>query len=205
MHRPAISLADFVEHAARDQRNIHRPLAQRRHMQRKRRQPIIEIAAEPACAHLGFQIAIGGRDHAHIDLAHPLRAERPDFAFLQHAQQLHLERRRGLTDFIKEDSAAVSDLEQPDSILIGAGERALLATEQFAFQQFVGQRAAILDHERLAGTAGPIVNGARQQFLAGAGLAGDQHRNVEIGGAAAKLDDIAQRAFRRVHDPIEVE
>lgn len=94
------------------------------------------------------------------------RCERTDLALLQHAQQLDLERRRGLADLIEEDGAAVRHLEQADAVLIGG---ALLASEQFAFEQFIRQRAAILDHERLVGAGRAIVNGAGEQLLAGAG------------------------------------
>ena len=49
------------------------------------------------------------------------------------------------------------------------------------FDQRLGQRAAIDDDERLAAPIGAALNRARHQFLADAGFAFDQHRNVRLG------------------------
>ena len=51
--------------------------------------------------------------------------------------------------------------------------------EQFALEQVGGNRAAIDRHERMSGAAGQLVDVARDHFLAGAGLAEDQHVGIE--------------------------
>ena len=58
----------------------------------------------------------------------------------------------------------------------GSGERTLNITEQFAFDQGRHQRSAIHRNERPVAQRPRMVNRARNQFLAGAALAQDQHR-----------------------------
>ena len=58
-------------------------------------------------------------------------------AGLQHAQDLGLGRGRHVADFIQEERAAVALLELADALRGGAGERAALMAEQFAFEQLL--------------------------------------------------------------------
>jgi hypothetical protein len=70
-----------------------------------------------------------------------------DLAFLQGPQQLDLEGRRGVADFVEEQRAAVGLLEKADAIFMGAGECALLVAEELGFEQRVGQGTAVFDDE----------------------------------------------------------
>ena len=62
---------------------------------------------------------------------------------LQGAKQLDLESRRGLADFVQEQRAAIGLLKQPDAVLGGARKCTALVAEKLAFEQGVGQRAAV--------------------------------------------------------------
>ena len=75
-------------------------------------QPEIQVLAECAVAILGFQIAIGGGDHAHIHFDLLITADRANFFFLQNAQQLGLHLQRQFADFIEENRAAIGRLKQ---------------------------------------------------------------------------------------------
>ncbi|MDD5390202.1 MAG: hypothetical protein PHD37_12700 [Gallionellaceae bacterium] len=55
--------------------------------------------------------------------------------------------------------------------------------EQFTFDDVFRQGAAIDRHERMARARPQVINGARRQLLAGAGLALDQDRGVDLGDA----------------------
>jgi hypothetical protein len=77
-------------------------------------------------------------------------------SLLQDTQQLDLKRGRNLADLVEEDRATIGALEQADMIVDGAGKRALLVAEQLGFEQFVGQRAAVFDHERLVPAQRPV-------------------------------------------------
>jgi hypothetical protein len=63
----------------------------------------------------------------------------------------------------------------PATVAVGAGERAFAIAEQFAFQQVFRDRRAVLHDERLGAARAAIVNRARDDFLAGAGFAAQQH------------------------------
>jgi hypothetical protein len=82
------------------------------------------------------------------------RTERPELAFLQHAQQLDLEHRAGIADLVEKDGAAVGLLEAAAAVFVGAGERTALVAKQLGFEQLVGQRTAVLDDERPCRRAG---------------------------------------------------
>ena len=60
----------------------------------------------------------------------------------------------------------------------GAGESALLVSEQFAFEQAGGQRRRVHSDERALATRTEVVDRARDQLLAGSRFAEDQHRAV---------------------------
>ena len=117
------------------------------------------------------------------------RADRPHLALLQHAQQLHLQRRRRVADLVEEHRAAVRLLE--DALVIGhrAGERAAHVAEQLGLEQRLGERAAVDRHERTARAPAVAVDRARDQLLAGAALARDQHRRRRVGGVRDLLVD----------------
>ena len=99
------------------------------------------------------------------------RAERADLAVLEHAQQAHLHARVRLADLVEEDRAAVRDLEQALLVGVRAGEGAAPVAEELALEQRVGQRGAVLRDEALVLARARVVDGARDQVLAGAGLA----------------------------------
>ena len=69
-------------------------------------------------------------------------------------------------------------LDEFAGVLLGrAGEGALLVAEQDRLHEIVGDGAAIDRDERLGAPLALAVDGARDQFLADAGFALDQHRD----------------------------
>ena len=79
-------------------------------------------------------------------------------AFAQKAQQLHLDGRVNLADFIQKQRPALRLLEAADAPLVRAGERALFVAEQFALQQRRRQRRAMHRHQRLLGARTQLVD-----------------------------------------------
>ena len=110
-------------------------------------------------------------------------ADRLEFQFLQHAQQLHLHGRAGGADFVQENRAAVGQLELADLVAGGAGERTGHVAEQFAFQQCFRQRPAGHFDKRLVAPGAVAMNRPGDQRLAGAAFAGDQHGGLGVGHA----------------------
>ena len=87
---------------------------------------------------------------------------------------------RHLGDLVEKHGAAVGGAKQAEPVRDGAGEGAALVAEQLRLQQLVGHAAAILHHQRAGAAARVVMDAARQQLLAGAGLALDQDRQLGL-------------------------
>ena len=90
-------------------------------------------------------------------------------------------------------------------VFIGAGEGAALVAEQFGFEQGFRYRRAVLDHEGAVGARAGVVDGARQQFLAGAGFAQHQHRQVVARDPCGHFAHAVHRAAGGALDAVEAE
>src|SRR6266568_2330962 len=102
-----------LEEQARQPVDLADALAQRRDDQRDAVQPEVEIAAEGAAGDLGLEVAVGGRDEAHVDGARPEPADAQHLPGLDDAQELGLGGGRQLAELVEEDGAALRGLEQP--------------------------------------------------------------------------------------------
>ena len=110
------------------------------------------------------------------------RADRHHFAFLQRAQQLGLERRAA-----SRRSRRAAACRRPRrgrsrrSPPMAPVKAPFCMAEQHRFEHRLGHRGAIDRDERLVRARAAAVDEAREHFLAGAGRAVDQHRNVAGG------------------------
>jgi len=133
-----------------------------------------------------------GRHDADV---HPLgaaRAHRRHLAALQRAQQLGLQLGGHVADLVEEERAARGLAEAPQPRLDGTGEGAALVAEQLALEQLARDRRRVDGHEGQRAAMARCVQGARDQLLAGAALAGDQHRHVAARHAADGLEGVEQ-------------
>ena len=106
-------------------------------------------------------------------------AQTGELAVLQNLQQLGLQRRRHLADFVQQQRAFVAQLEFARLGFVGAGKRARLVTKQLALQQFAGHRRAVDLQEGAMRAIGILVDQMRQNFFAGAAFAQQQDREIE--------------------------
>jgi hypothetical protein len=97
-----------------------------------------------------------------------LATDAVELALGEHAQQPGLQRRRHVADLVEEQRAAIGLLEAAAAQCIGAGEGALLVTEQLGLEQLGGNGRRVQGDERLVGPGTMVVQGAGDQFLAGA-------------------------------------
>src|SRR5262249_18390077 len=118
-----------------EKRDVLPALAERRHRDLDHADAVEEVAAEPPEPDLLLEIAVRRRDEADVDLAPAVGADALHHAVLQHAQQLRLERERGLADLVEEQRASVGELELAFALGDRAGERAARVAEQLALQQ----------------------------------------------------------------------
>ena len=180
--------------------NVAGALAERRREDGEDLEPVVEIAAELLLGdHLG-EIAVGGGDEADIDGDGPVAAETLDLFLLQGAQELGLQVERNLADFVEKERALVGEFQAADLARDGPREGAFLVAEKFALDQPGGNSGAVdLDEGAFAPRA-ESVDSARQQFLAGPGLALDENGGIG-GGDSFNLAEArgAVPCFRRLH------
>ncbi len=144
--------------------------AERRHLDGEHVETVEKVAAEVA-AHDGFfEVAMRGGDDAHVALARDVAADALIDALLQDAQQLHLHRQTHVADLVEEQRAALGDFESSLAGGDGAGEGALLVTEQFALEELGGNGAAVDGDEGTLTARTRGVNGARGDLFTSTGF-----------------------------------
>ena len=153
-------------------------LAQRWDADREHVQAVEQVLAEAFLADHAAQIAVGGRDHAHVGLEHTLVADAPEARLLEHAQQAGLELERHVADLVQEQRAALGQFEGAAAVAMGPGEGAAHVPEQLALDELGRNRAAIHHLERSARAFAQLVNRARRELLARARLADEHDRKV---------------------------
>ena len=177
-----------------DDRQIVAVLAQGRHVQPTDVEAIQQVGAEAAGRHFAVQVAVGGREHAHVDLGRAVRTDTLHLPLLQRAQQLRLHVQRQFADLVEEQTGPVGDLELAEPVRGCTRERALAVAEQFALDDRLGQCRAIHVHQHLVAPRRLRVQRAHHQFLADARLAGHQHREMRT---RDQLHLVAQSRHRR--------
>ena len=140
--------------------------------------PVIQVFAELAFGDALFEVGVGRRQHAHVHGLRAVLADRHDLALLEEAQQLGLHVERQVADFVEEQRAAGGGADQAGLIGHRAGERSAAMAEQLAVGELARGGRAVVGQERGGAARRADVNRARDQLLAGAALAGDQHREV---------------------------
>ena len=95
-----------------------------------------------------------------------------------------------LADFVEQEGAVLGQLEAAGAALDGAGEGAFLVAEELALDQRLGNGRAVDGDKGLAAAGAEVVQGAGDEFLAGAALAGDEHRNVAGGDTLDQREDL---------------
>jgi len=86
----------------RDQRNVLATLGERRDVELNDVQPVVEVLAELAGGDALLELAMSGRDDAHVDVVRLVRADRTDLALLERPQELDLQRERHVAHFVEE-------------------------------------------------------------------------------------------------------
>src|SRR5262249_4050464 len=163
------------------QQHVVAALAERRQMHGEDVEPIEQVLADATGRNRVLEVSIGRRDEAHVAAQGRRTAYALELALLQDAQELGLYGQRQLADLVEEQRAGRGQLEAPRLLAVGARERAALVAEELRLQQRLGQGGAVDGQEGTVGPAARGVNRARDDFLAGAALAGDQHGGLRRG------------------------
>ncbi len=189
----AISLRVRGQEAGGQPWNVFAPIAQRRQMNLDRVETEEQILPEPPGRDFGVEIGVGRRDQPDVRLSRARRSETLELTGLEHAQQLLLLAERHVGDLVEEQRAAIGHLESPDAILLGVGEGALHVAEELALEHPFGHAAGVDSDHGPRRAHRHAVKRLRDEALARAVFAGDEHVGV---GRPHAIDHLQHRAHR---------
>src|ERR1700723_2045565 len=115
--------------------DIAHTLAQGRKMDGEDGEAVVEIFAKLLLCDALFEVCIGGCNDADVDLEVLVAAQALHLALLEEAENLALEGKRHIADFIEEERATMRRVDAPDARLHGAGEGALGIAEELCFEE----------------------------------------------------------------------
>src|SRR5262249_24349459 len=131
-------------------------------------------------------------DDSSVHANGPRAPQTLDLFLFEHPEQLHLDVRRQVSDLVEKDRRVVGQLETAHLLREGARERTLLAAEQLALDEGVGNRRAVdLDHGT-GMSSSQLVDLRRKQLLPAASLSEQQHRRVGDGHLTHLIHDLAE-------------
>ncbi|CAI8437051.1 MAG: Uncharacterised protein [SAR116 cluster bacterium MED-G04] len=159
-------------------RDIVIPLPQRRQVEWHHIEPVIEVFTKIALGNQVRQVFMGGGDNPDIAAQQPVAANAGIGPVLQHPQQPGLGLSRHVTDFIEKQRPATGLGKTPVMNTISPGESAFFMAEEFAFDQLPRDRGHVDGNKGLLAAFTQIMQGAGDDFLAGAAFARDHHRQV---------------------------
>ncbi|VBB43702.1 hypothetical protein TRIP_B310026 [uncultured Desulfatiglans sp.] len=165
-------------------------LAQGRDEDREHLEPVKEILPEGALLDLGEEVLVGGGDDPDVDPALAGFPDAFDFPLLYDPQELHLNERADLGDLVQEDRSPVGLFEAADPVADGPGEGPFDMPEEFAFKERLRERAAVDGNEGHVFPGAVVVDGAGDEFLAGAAFALDEDGGLARRGRLDGREDL---------------
>src|SRR5712692_5429085 len=96
---------------AEEQRYLVSALPQGRHVNRESAQPVVEVLTQFLFCKRLFNVDVGGRQNADIDINRPLAAQPEELFVLQHMQELGLQSGWHLCDLIQKNRAFLTQFE----------------------------------------------------------------------------------------------
>ena len=160
---------------------------------------MIEVPAECSQPDHLRQVLVRTGQKSRIDLHRHGLAHGHDFVLLQHAEELGLQGKGKLADFIEKDRSSIGRAEHAQHRLLGARERAANVAEELAFEKTLADTRAI---DRDKGPVGPLTLGKKppgNQLLPRTAFTFNQ--NAAVGGChlVNKLQHITNR-LGNAHD-----
>jgi len=130
-----------------------------------------------------FEILVGGRDHAHVDLDRSLTTDAVELALRRNAQEPRLQRGPTCRRSRPERVCLRQPARSVPSQCVGAGERTF-SWPNSSDSNRSAVNAAVLRRRRLCSSATVSMQGTRHELLARARFTGDEHRHAGSGQAA---------------------
>mgnify|MGYP007030449596 CR=1 FL=1 len=131
-----------------------------------------------SCFDLLLQVAVGSSNDTHINVGR-LRVTYLDvFAGFEDTQQLGLQLKSHLTDFIQKDCSVIGFFKKSLLIFQRTGKGTRLMPEHLALQQLFTKRRAVNCHKVLPGTLTTIMYGLGKHLFSGSRLTRQQYRYI---------------------------
>ena len=150
---------------------------------------VVEVVPDPPGVDEFQEVVAGGRHDADIDMDRVAPPDAQEGLMLEGAQEPRLQAQIGIGDVLEEQGPAVGLLERAE-----VDRAAVLAPEELGAGVLGGEPGHGHGDERCRGPRALVVEIARQDFFAGARLAGDKDRG-RVRGDAPQL--LAQERHRR--------
>src|SRR5205814_10046362 len=99
-----------------------------------------------------------------------------------------------LGDLVEKEGAVAGGADEAGLIAVGAGEGAAAMAEQMAFEELARNGGAVDGDERFLRAVGEGMNGAGEDFLAGAAFTGDEDTDGGAGDALGKGHQLTHAA-----------
>ena len=129
------------------------------------------------CLHRFFEVAVGRRDDPHVDADVARAADALERLLLEEAQQLGLQRRRHLADLVEEHRAAVGRARAGPRFCCRASVNAPRSWPNSSLSSSVsGSAEQVMFMNGRCRAIAVVVDHLGGEVLAGAALAGQQHR-----------------------------
>jgi hypothetical protein len=120
-------------------------------------------------------------------------ADRCVFALLQHPQKARLRLQWHISDLVEKKRSAFGLFKAADAAIGGAGKRAAFMPKEFALHELFGNRRHVHRHEGPMTPPAIVMQGTRDQFLAGPALAHNHHGEIGLGKAGNYAIDFLHR------------
>ena len=179
--RAAVLAAEFGEEFARQERDVLLALAQRRHEERHHVEAVEEIFAEVALGDLLFEILVGGGNQADVDAQGLCAADRREQLVVEGAEHLGLRFEAHVADFVQKQRTAVGAFQCAALFGWAARLHAVAIAEELGLDVCFGNGGAVEFDEDAVAAEALGMNGAGDEFLAGAGFAVDEYAAVRRG------------------------
>ena len=189
-----VLLRELLQEARGEKRDVAGPFAKRRQVDRNDVQPEEEVLAElPFGDHL-LEVLVRRGDEPEVDGGLLAGAEAADGFRLKRPEKGDLGRHVDLADLVEAERAAGGGFDAAFlACLESAGEGAGDIAEELRLEEVAGERRAFDGDEGLVLAGREIVEGLRDELLAGAAFALDQHGRGGGGDAADELVDSFHR------------
>src|SRR5438132_5018673 len=176
--RPGEFALGVIEEGVDELGEIVEALTQRRQSELDSMQAIEQVRPESTPLDELTEGLVRRGDDPHVDVDRPVAAYALDPTFFDRAQNLRLHAEGHIADLVQEQGAATGQLEASDPRADGPGAGAALVAKQLGFEETLRDGGAGHRDQGAALARAPAMNRLRQELLARAALALDQHREV---------------------------